>query len=174
MFVSLLPLSARYVNQLESRLSSHLNPTADLLTLLLFGVVCILLLDYFILPPLYFYGPSLVFMCMYVWSRMDPFADMVFYGFSFKQWHTPFVFLVVGIILGGSPMIDLLGIFIGHLYYFLVDLVPRNWNRTLIWTPQWMINAVKAAQQRLAAQPAAPNSAAPRPNWQQGQGYRLG
>lgn len=158
---------------LEEMFQLYAYPTADMLTMFLFGIVNILLLDYFILPPQYFYGSALVFMCIYVWSRKDPFAEIMFYGFSFKRWHAPFLFLVAGLLLGGSPMLDLLGIFIGHLYYFVIEIVPLNWGYRLVWTPEWMIAAVKQAQARFAATPIV-NSAAPRPNWQQGQGHRLG
>jgi Derlin-2/3 len=158
---------------LEEKFSHHVHPTADMLTMLLFGIVNIWILDYFVIPPQYFYGSSLVFMCIYVWSRKDPYAEIVFYGFSFKAWHTPFLFLVVGMLLGGNPILDLLGIALGHLYFFLMEIVPMNWGYRLLWTPDWMINAVKAAQARVAGVPVV-NSAAPRPNWQHGAGHRLG
>jgi Derlin-2/3 len=158
---------------LEEKFSYYPNPTADMLTMLLFGMVNIWILDYFVLPPQYFYGPSLVFMVIYVWSRKDPFADVVFYGFSFKQWHTPFLFLVFGMLLGGNPISDLLGIALGHFYYFLMEIVPTNWGYNLLWTPDWMVQGVKYAQARAAGVPVV-NTAAPRPNWQQGQGHRLG
>src|SRR5688500_1266638 len=112
-------------------------------------------------------------MCIYVWSRSDPFAEQLFYGFSFRQWHTPFLFLEMGLLLGGNPMLDLLGIGLGHLYYFLTDLVPRNYGKSVLWTPQWMVAAVKQAAARWAGTPPPVNSAAPRPNWQQGAGHRL-
>lgn len=166
--------SVRYLGMLEAQFSSRLNATADLLTLLLFGVVNVLLLDYFLVPPQGFYGVSIVFMCIYVWSRADPFAEVTFYGFSFKAWHTPFLFLVTNLLVGGNFMLDLIGIGIGHLYFFLVDLVPRNWGYTLLWTPQWMIRAVQLAEAKFAGVPVQQSTAAPRPNWQQGQGYRLG
>lgn len=158
---------------LEEKFSYYANPTADLLTLLLFGMVNIWFLDYFLLPPQFFYGPSLVFMVIYVWSRKDPFADVVFYGFSFKAWHTPFLFLVFGMLLGGNPISDLVGIAIGHFYYFLMEIVPINWGYRLLFTPDWMVQGVKHAQARFAGVPVV-NTAAPRPNWQAGVGHRLG
>ena len=159
---------------LEEKFGRDTHGTADMLTMLLLGIVSIWLLAYFVLPASYFYGPSLVFMCIYVWSRSDPFAEVVFYGFSFKQWHTPFLFLVMGLLLGGNPVLDLVGIALGHAYFFAKDIVPRNYGRTLIWTPQWMVDGVKQAAARWAGVPVPVNSAAPRPNWQRGPGHRLG
>lgn len=159
---------------LEEKFGRHVGGTADMLVMLCFGILNIWLLDRFVLPPQYFYGPSLVFMVLYVWSRSDPFAEVVFYGFSFKQWHTPFLFLLVGLLLGGNPILDLLGIALGHAYYFLTDIVPRNYARTLIWTPPFMVDFVKWSAAKWAGEAPAVNSAAPRPNWQQGAGHRLG
>ena len=175
LFVSLfVSFSVRYFGMLEEKFGRHVNGTADMLVMLLFGMACIWVLDYVVLPPQYFYGPTLVFMVMYVWSRSDPFAEVVFYGFSFKQWHTPFLFLVLGMILGGGMVSDLLGIVLGHTYFFITDIVPRNYNKNLIWTPEFMVNAVKLIQAKWQGVPQPVNSAAPRPNWQQGRGHRLG
>jgi Derlin-2/3 len=170
----LLLFSVRYVGMLEEKFGRDVNGTAAMLTMLSFGIVSIWLLAYTVLPVTYFFGSSLVFMCIYVWSRSDPFAEIVFYGFSFRQWHTPFLFLVMGVLLGGNPLLDLLGIGLGHAYYFLTDMVPRNWGRTVLWTPNFMVDAVKWAAAKWANQPVPVNSAAPRPNWQQGAGHRLG
>jgi len=173
-FIFQVVLLVRYVGMLEEKFGRDVNGTAAMLTMLSFGIVSIWLLAYTVLPVTYFFGSSLVFMCIYVWSRSDPFAEIVFYGFSFRQWHTPFLFLVMGVLLGGNPLLDLLGIGLGHAYYFLTDMVPRNWGRTVIWTPNFMVDAVKWAAAKWANQPVPVNSAAPRPNWQQGAGHRLG
>jgi Derlin-2/3 len=174
-FIFQVVLLVRYVGMLEEKFGRDVYGTAAMLTMLSFGIICTWLLAYFLLPPSYFYGPAIVFMCIYVWSRSDPFAEVVFYGFSFKQWHTPFLFLLMGMLLGGNLILDATGIAIGHLYYFLTDLVPKNWGRTVIWTPEFMVNFVKyiAARWQTGAPPPV-NSAAPRPNWQQGAGHRLG
>ena len=33
--------------------------------------------------------------------------------------------LAFSVLLGASPVVDLLGIFVGHVYYYLQDIVPR-------------------------------------------------
>jgi len=174
-FIFQVVLLVRYVGMLEEKFGRDVHGTAAMLTMLSFGIVTTWLLAYFVLPVAFFYGPTIVFMCIYVWSRSDPFAEVVFYGFSFKQWHTPFLFLGMGLLLGGDLVLSCVGIAIGHLYYFMTDLVPKNWGRTIIWTPEWMINFVKYVSAKIqTGAPPAVNSAAPRANWQQGQGHRLG
>jgi len=173
-FIFIIVMLVRYCSMLESQFGTDIHGTAEFLTLLLFGVGCCWTLGYLLLPPQYFYGPALVFMVMYVWSRRDPYQETLFYGFSFKAWHTPFLFLVVGMLMGSNPILDLTGIGIGHLYYFCREIVPMNWGIHLIRTPQLIVDLVKYTQARWAGRPIQVNTAAPRPGWQQGQGYRLG
>lgn len=52
----------------------------------------------------------------------------------------PWVLLAFSTILGASPVVDLIGIFVGHVYYYLEDIVPRMPGRfrgkKLIFTPR--------------------------------------
>ena len=52
----------------------------------------------------------------------------------------PWVLLAFSTILGASPVVDLIGIFVGHVYYYLEDIVPRMPGRfrgkKLIFTPK--------------------------------------
>ena len=57
-----------------------------------------------------FIGQSLVFMSIYVWSRKNPESPMGFFGFSFKGLLLPWVLMAMGILMGGDPMGDLVGI----------------------------------------------------------------
>jgi Derlin-2/3 len=49
-------------------------------------------------------------MTIYVWSRKNPEAPLGFYGFSFKGLHLPWVLMAIGILMGGDPTNDLVGI----------------------------------------------------------------
>lgn len=116
-------------------------------------------------------------MIIYIWSRKDPYKEVTFYGFSFKCWHTPFLMLIAGMLMGGNPILGLLGISVGHMFYFLTELVPRNYNKHIYFTPKWWYDFIDyqvmaRIQGRGVNMPA--NTAQPRPNWQRGQGYRLG
>jgi len=173
-FIFNVVLLVRYSGMLEEKFGRDVHGTAAMLTMMTFSVVATMFLGWLINPRELFYGHTLLFVVIYVWSRSDPFAEVNFYGFSFRQWHTPFLILLMGILFGGDPKQNLIGIFIGHLYYFLTDLVPRNYGKTLLWTPEFAVDGVKWAQAKWEGTPPPVNSAAPRPNWQQGQGHRLG
>jgi hypothetical protein len=43
-----------------------------------------------------------------------------------------------GVMLGQSPIYDLLGLGVGHIYYFLEDVYPNISNRRLLKTPGFM------------------------------------
>merc|ERR1711871_1859978 len=82
---------------------------------------------------------GLICMVMYVWSRKNPDTIMnFFFGFKFKGIYLPWVMLGFSVLIGNSPVDNLIGIFVGHLYYFLVVIAPRQYNRHLLSTPQFL------------------------------------
>ena len=70
---------------------------------------------------------------VYVWARRNPHVRMSFLGlFSFHAPYLPWVLLSFSVLLGNSATIDLIGIIVGHVYYFLEDVYPmiadiRGW-----------------------------------------------
>jgi hypothetical protein len=82
---------------------------------------------------LHFLGSSLTFLMVYVWARRNPHVRMSFLGlFSFHAPYLPWVLLSFSVLLGNSATIDLIGIVVGHVYYFLEDVYPiiadiRGW-----------------------------------------------
>ncbi len=127
----------RYSRLLEE--GSFRGRSADFLAMLLFGgaIMCAVapLLD---VPP--FLGSSLSFMMVYVWSRRNELARMSFLGlFQFRAPYLPWVLLGFSTLLGNSPVIDLIGIGVGHVYYFCEDVFPHTpagRGRKLLPTPE--------------------------------------
>lgn len=89
-----------------------------------------------------FLGNSLSFMIVYLWSRRNRFARMNFLGlFNFTAPYLPWVLLFFSIMLGGNgTVVDILGIVVGHLYYFLEDVYPviSPQRKRLLQTPNFM------------------------------------
>jgi len=88
----------------------------------------------------FFLGYSLTFMMVYVWGRRNETFPMNFLGlFNFPAPWLPWVLLAFSVLLGASPVVDLVGIFVGHVYYYLQDIVPKmrgRWRgKKLIVTP---------------------------------------
>jgi len=115
--------------------------TGDFFFMYLFGAVLLLAINYMCytnpyFPKVMFLAPSLAFMVVYVWSRRNPHMNLSFLGlFEFTAPFLPWVILAFGVMLGQSPVFDLLGIVAGHIYYFLEDIYPETTGRHLLKTP---------------------------------------
>lgn len=102
--------------------------TADFLWLFVYGVVTICLIGPFL--PITFFGSSLSFMTVYIWSRRNEHVQMSFLGlFPFRAPLLPWVLMSFSAVVGSnavqSVMVDGLGIVVGHVYYFLQDVYPK-------------------------------------------------
>eukprot|EP00850_Spirogloea_muscicola_P012975 SM000086S23027 [mRNA] locus=s86:112378:114695:+ [translate_table: standard] len=129
---------SRYCKLLEE--TSFRGRTADFLYMLLFGGVLLTGVAPFV--NIQFLGSSLTFMMVYVWGRRNPNVQMSFLGlFNFTAPFLPWVLLGFSVILGSSPVVDLLGMAAGHAYYFLEDVYPRISGRRFLRTP-WVIKAL--------------------------------
>ena len=59
-------------------------------------------------------------MMVYVWGRRNEHVRMSFLGlFPFTAPYLPWVLLTFSMLLRNPVMIDLIGICVGHIYYFL-------------------------------------------------------
>jgi len=117
--------------------------TADFFFMFIFGASLLIFLDFifyrWIAAKLMFLAPSLPFMVVYIWSRRNPSVVLSFLGlFDFSAPYLPWVILGFGYFLGQSPVFDLMGIAVGHLYYHLVDVYPQQSGRTLLKTPAFL------------------------------------
>ena len=80
-----------------------------------------------------FLGSALTFMMIYVWGRRNENVKMSFLGFfTFHAPYLPYVMLGFSVLLGNSVKVDLIGILVGHCYYFLEYVFPvlaevRGW-----------------------------------------------
>eukprot|EP00049_Salpingoeca_infusionum_P000830 m.42654 g.42654 ORF g.42654 m.42654 type:complete len:242 (+) comp10723_c0_seq2:99-824(+) len=112
-----------YLQRLEE--GSFRGRSADLLYMLLVcGAALIVVAPLIVNMP--FLGSPLTFMFVYVWARRNRAAQLQFLGvLNFRAPYLPWVLLVFGLILGQSPLSDLLGIFVGHVYWYLEDVYAK-------------------------------------------------
>ncbi len=100
--------------------------TPEFVTMLLFGMASLLAAS-LALPSfglIALNGPF-VFMLLYVWSKHYPRQNVSIMGlFSVQGFYLPWAFLMINVVMGGSPWQDLFGILAGHLHYFLTELNP--------------------------------------------------
>ncbi|CAH0487236.1 unnamed protein product [Peronospora farinosa] len=129
----------RYCRLLEE--GSFRNRTADFVYMLLLGALVMILVAPFV--NIHFLGSSLTFMMVYLWGRRNEHVRMSFLGlFPFTAPYLPWVLFSFSILLGNSATTDLMGIIVGHIYYFLEDVYPkiasiRGWkNQRPLATPR--------------------------------------
>lgn len=112
---------------------------ASYVWMLAFGVTNICLLASFM--NVHFLGSALTFMMSYVWGRRNEDVKMSFLGFlQFNAPYLPWIMLAVSVLIGNSVVMDLIGIGVGHAYYFLEFVYPvmaeiRGWRIKRIMEP---------------------------------------
>lgn len=127
----------RYARSLEQE--TFAGRKADFAWMLVMGAGIMLLIAP--LASLPFLGNSLTFMLVYLWSRRNPFTRISFLGFfNFTAPYLPWVLLGFSMLLENDVKIDLLGILVGHLYYFSRFVYPEMTNNQieLFKTPHFM------------------------------------
>lgn len=107
--------------------------TADFLWMLLLSMAALLLVAYVL--NLYVLSEPLLYVILYVWSRREPDTQLNIWGFRFKSLYLPWVYIAIRLIMGGAITEPIIGIAVGHLYYFLVAVMPVAHGRNLIRTP---------------------------------------
>jgi Derlin-2/3 len=117
--------------------------TANFVWMLLFGITMMTLVAAY--TGVHFMGNALTFMMLYVWGRRNEDVKMSIMGFiTFHAPYLPYVMLGFSLLLGNPVKVDLIGIVVGHVYYFLEYVYPvlaevRGWPATrLMEPPMWM------------------------------------
>lgn len=104
--------------------------TADYVFFFLFGAVMMLMVAPF--THVMFMGQALDMMLMYVWGRRNSSTHMrLLYVFQFTAAYLPWVVLFVPLLFGQkiqNMIVDIIGIGVGHIYFFLEDVYPANNN----------------------------------------------
>ncbi|XP_003384135.1 PREDICTED: derlin-2-like [Amphimedon queenslandica] len=126
----------RFCRKLEE--GSFAGKTADFLVMLIFGSTLLLSISTFI--HLFFLGDALTTMIVYVWSRRNPYVRYTFFGlFTFQAPYLPWILVLLSVLFNGSIIGDLVGIVVGHIYYFIMDVFPNKpGGFLLLKTPQFM------------------------------------
>ncbi|XP_077995283.1 derlin-2-like [Glandiceps talaboti] len=113
----------RYCRMLEE--GSFRGRTADFFFMFIFGGTVMTLIALFV--NLVFLGQAFTLMLVYIWSRRNPYVRLNFFGLmNFQAPYLPWVLLAFSLLLGNSIIVDVMGIAVGHVYYFLEDVFPQQ------------------------------------------------
>uniref|UniRef100_A0A1B6MPE4 Derlin n=1 Tax=Graphocephala atropunctata TaxID=36148 RepID=A0A1B6MPE4_9HEMI len=135
-FIFNMIFTYRYCRMLEE--GSFRGKTADFVLMFLFGGACMTIFAFFI--NLLFLGQAFTIMLVYIWSRRNPFTRMSFFGIlNFNAPYLPWVLLGFSVLLGNPVWVDLMGMIVGHCYYFMEDVFPNQTGGfRILNTPQFL------------------------------------
>lgn len=115
--------------------------TADYAFAMLFGAAAILgtypLLKGF-LPPLY--CKNMIYFVLYVWSRRHPTSEANIWGIPMKAMYLPFAYLALTVFMGNFYFDMIHGMACGHLFYFIVEVMPQVYGKDVLQTPNFLID----------------------------------
>lgn len=128
----------RYCQMLEE--DSFRGHTADFVVMFMFGGCLMVLFAFLTNIHILFLGQAITLMLVYVWSRRNPMVRMNIFGLAnFNAPYLPWVILGFSLLFGNSVSEDLLGIAVGHIYYFIEDVYPfQPRGRRLLKTPAFL------------------------------------
>lgn len=86
---------------------------------------------YFLLEPM-------VISVLYVWCQLNQDRIVQFwFGTQFKAMYLPWILVGFNMIMRGGGLNELIGILVGHFYYFLMFKYPQDYGgRSFLTTPQ--------------------------------------
>jgi len=109
---------------------------ADYFFLLIFNWLVLIILGFII--PLKIIGMPLVISVLYVWCQVNRDTVVQFwFGTQFKAMYLPWALAAFNVLLGGNGIMELIGIFVGHMFFFLKYKYPIDYGgAAFINTPQ--------------------------------------
>jgi len=126
----------QYSGRLES--STFNGKPADYVFCLTFLWLCNIIVGSILSIPVLMEG--MILSVMYIWCQLNKETIMQFwFGMQFKAMYMPWVIMLFHWIMSGSFLIQLCGIVIGHLYFFLVFKYPQDFGGArLLETPSFL------------------------------------
>lgn len=147
--------------------------SADFIYMILVSMAILIVVGYYF--DLMVLSEALLYVVVYVWSRRDPEILVNIFGVKFKSLYLPWAYVALKIVMGSSAANALVGIAVGHVYYFLVDVLPRSHGVNVIVTPKFCIDIASYCNSLGSAQPVGiPPRAAQAPVNRGNGGYQWG
>lgn len=134
---------------------------ADYAFMLCFNWLALCVIAYFL--KLYLLMPPLVISVIYVWCQLNKDVVVQFwFGTRFRAIYLPWVLAGFNFLLHGGGFDELMGILVGHLFYFLMFQYPQEYGgASLLHTPWFFYKLFPLAQSRVAGFGAPPTRGTP-------------
>merc|ERR1739848_618391 len=125
----------RYCKNLEEE--NYRGKTADFIVFFVLSASLVLIIA--LVANMQWLGMAFTQVFVYVWSRRNPYTLLNFLGFIIRAPFLPWVFMAFSLVLGGQIMDDVIGIIVGHMYYFLEDVFPnQDGGFKILITPEFL------------------------------------
>ncbi|KAI9812092.1 MAG: hypothetical protein M1826_002967 [Phylliscum demangeonii] len=134
---------ARLLEESSGRSSAHFS------WLLLYAAAFMLLLSPLVSMP--FLGSPLSSSLVYIWSRRNPDTRLSFLGLLvFTAPYLPWVLMAFSLLLHGTvPKDEILGVIVGHVWYFFSDVYPSLYDGARpLDPPAWWMRLFERHRQR--------------------------
>lgn len=114
--------------------------SADFLWMVIIGMLIFTVVGIYL--EIYVMSEAILFMILYVWSRREPQSIRNIFGFRFQGLYLPWIYVAIRLLMGSSIAMPIIGIVIGHAYYFAIEVMPNAYNVDFIKTPQFCVDIV--------------------------------
>ena len=152
------------------------RPADYLLMLLVFGL-CLIVAGLLVSLPILM--DPLIIATIYVFCQLNP--EMIvtfFFGIQFQARYLPWILTLFHFVTQGSVMMEIMGILVGHIYFFLKFKYPVEFGgKDYLQTPQFLLRYLPGTRLLSGGFGRAPaRNQDPRGQWDafQGHGQRLG
>lgn len=112
----------QYCSSLEE--VSFRGKTPDFVWMLVSAGSLLLFFSYTFKLSSIFLSSSLMDVMTYVWSKKNPAALVQVFFITLSAAYLPFVLTALSFLMGGSVVDHIIGIFVGHIYYFFTEIYP--------------------------------------------------
>lgn len=117
--------------------------SGDFMLMILCGMAMFWVVGYFF--QFLFLSNPLLYMIMYVWSKRHPDEQVtLLFGMKCRGLYLPFVLAILSMVIGQDITAHIAGAAVGHLYYFLIRIVPNTYGRSLLWCPQFLYTLMES------------------------------
>ncbi|KAL3122415.1 hypothetical protein niasHT_001450 [Heterodera trifolii] len=119
---------------------------ADFLFMLIFNWICCTIVCF--VAEIYFLLEPMVLSVLYVWCQFNKDRTVQFwFGMQFKAIYLPWILVAFSMVLRGGGINELVGILVGHTYYFLAFQYALDYGGSvLLRTPQFLYDLLPSRQ----------------------------
>lgn len=141
--ISMMFAFGQFSSMVESSIMS--NHPFDFIIMILFGMSMNILSSPLTNDMLF--GPTLTAFMFYYWSKhySDQSMNVMGLPINVKAIYVPFIYLLLALYEGGirNAMAEIVGLLIGHLYYYLHDILDLRFGIKVLRTPDSIKNIIK-------------------------------